>query len=153
MACATRIVGYVRTSPLHRNLIEQERKLRAAGCTFLFVEEEVNQEIWRAIAPESRPPSERPALDAMLREVGSGDLVVVWRLDRLGRSLTDLADILRELYRRKVGLRSLCERIDTTGEDGDLILRIVTAVASLDRFRNLSAGYDDTEYLRRRAGE
>ncbi|MGB3643528.1 MAG: recombinase family protein [Mesorhizobium sp.] len=133
MACATRVVGYVRTSPLHRDLVEQERKLRNAGCTLLFVEREGYREIWQAIAAENQFP-DRPALDAMLREIRSGDLVIVWRLDRLGRSLTDLADILWELSRRKVGFRSLCERIDTTGKNGDLVLRIVTAIASFDSF-------------------
>lgn len=149
MACATRIVGYVRSSPLHRNLIEQERRLKDAGCTLLFVEREGYREIWQAIAAENQLP-ERPALDAMLREIRSGDLVIVWRLDRLGRSLTDLADILWELSRRKVGFRSLCERIDTTGKNGDLVLRIVTAVASFDSF---DAGDGGMGRLLRRAGE
>jgi DNA invertase Pin-like site-specific DNA recombinase len=128
---------------------EQERKLRNAGCTQLFVEREGYREVWQAIAAENQPP-ERPALDAMLREIRSGDLVIVWRLDRLGRSLTDLADILWELSRRKVGFRSLCEKIDTTGKNGDLVLRIVTAIASSDSFVT-----DDGSVGRtlRRAGE
>lgn len=149
MACATRIVGYVRSSPLHRNLIEQERRLKDAGCTLLFVEREGFREIWQAMAAEKNR-AERPALDAMLREVRSGDLVIVWRLDRLGRSLTDLADILWELSRRRVGFRSLYEKIDTTGENGDLVLRIVTAIASFDSFDAEDRGVGR---VLRRAGE
>lgn len=149
MASATRIVGYVRSSPLHRNLIEQERRLKDAGCTLLFVEREGFREIWQSIAAEKNRP-ERPALDAMLHEVRSGDLVIVWRLDRLGRSLTDLADILWELSRRRVGFRSLCEKIDTTGENGDLVLRIVTAIASFDSFDAEDRGVGR---VLRRAGE
>lgn len=70
----------------------------------------------------------------MLRQVRQGDLVIVWRLDRLGRSFSDLASILKELSDRKVGFRSLCEEIDTTGKHGELVLSIVTAMVPFEGF-------------------
>lgn len=131
MASVTGKIGYARISPLGASLADQKRKLKNAGCTVFFVEDETSQEVSRAIAPEGRGQPGRLALHAMLRDVGAGDLVVVWRLDRLGRSIEDLADIMSELSRRKVGFKSLYERIDTTEEGGDLILRTVTGAASL----------------------
>nr|WP_292073761.1 recombinase family protein [Mesorhizobium sp.] len=114
------IVGYARSSPRHPNLPEQKRALRKAGCRQLFVEDEASDGGGGRFG--------RPALDAMLCQVRQGDLVIVWRLDRLGRSFSDLASILKELSDRKVGFRSLCEEIDTTGKDGELVLNIVTAM-------------------------
>jgi DNA invertase Pin-like site-specific DNA recombinase len=120
------IVGYARSSPRHQNLPEQKRALRKAGCTQFFVEDEASD--------EGEGNCGRPALNAMLCQVRKGDLVIVWRLDRLGRSFSDLANILKELSDRKVGFRSLCEEIDTRGKNGELVLRIVTAMIPFEGF-------------------
>jgi len=138
MPFAIRLLGYARKSALHRNLEEQKKALQEAGCSELFIDVDLRTEPDPSAEPicgissELRHPCERPALEAMLSQVRSGDMVVVWRLDRLGRSFPDLAAILSDLSLLNIGFKSLCEKIDTTAEGGDLVVRILEAVATFD---------------------
>jgi DNA invertase Pin-like site-specific DNA recombinase len=76
----------------------------------------------------------RPGLDACLRELREGDTLIAWRLDRLGRSVRHLIDLVEQLRQRKVGFKSLCDgAIDTTTASGELIFHIFTALAQFER--------------------
>ena len=75
----------------------------------------------------------RPALDELLGQLRAGDTVVVWRLDRLGRSLRHLVELVGDLEQRGVGLRSLTEQIDTTTPNGKLIFHLFAALAEFER--------------------
>jgi DNA invertase Pin-like site-specific DNA recombinase len=75
----------------------------------------------------------RPALDAMLDQLRPGDSVTVWRLDRLGRSLRHLIDVVAELERRSVTFRSLAEAIDTSTPGGKLTFHLFGALAEFER--------------------
>jgi len=76
---------------------------------------------------------DRPALQASLKSLKSGDMLVVWKLDRLGRSLAHLIAIIIELERRGVGFRSISEAIDTTCASGRLLFHIMGALAEFER--------------------
>jgi len=95
--------------------------LRAAGCDRVFEETESG----------ARRP--RPALGQALRELRSGDTLVVWKLDRLGRSLRDLLDVAEMLRERGVALRSLTEHIDTSTAAGTMLYAVLGAVAQFER--------------------
>ena len=75
----------------------------------------------------------RPALDDLLGQLRPGDVVVIWRLDRLGRSLRHLIDLVADLEQRGVGLRSLTESIDTSTPGGKLIFHVFGALAEFER--------------------
>lgn len=75
----------------------------------------------------------RPQLTAVLEEVGPGDTLVVWRLDRLGSTMSSVLALLELLGRRRVGVASIAEGLDTSGEDGAALLRIISAFTGLDR--------------------
>jgi DNA invertase Pin-like site-specific DNA recombinase len=115
------IVGYARVSTLEQNLELQRDALERAGCERVF-EDQV-----------SGVSTERPGwaqVKAMLR---SGDTVVVWRLDRLGRSLKHLIETVTELGERGVGFRSVQENLDTTSAGGRLVFHIFGALAEFER--------------------
>jgi DNA invertase Pin-like site-specific DNA recombinase len=76
---------------------------------------------------------DRPGLEACLKAVRGGDTLVVWKLDRLGRSLQHLVTVVNELKERGVGFRSLTENIDTTTNSGRLIFHIFAALAEFER--------------------
>jgi DNA invertase Pin-like site-specific DNA recombinase len=75
----------------------------------------------------------RPGLDKCLQALQPGDTLLVWRLDRLGRSIRHLIDLVEHLRERGVGFKSLCESIDTTTANGKLIFHIFTALAEFER--------------------
>jgi DNA invertase Pin-like site-specific DNA recombinase len=78
--------------------------------------------------------SARPGLDQCLRELKSGDTLVVWRIDRLGRSVRHLIDVVEDLRQRGIGFKSLCDgAIDTTTASGELVFHIFTALAQFER--------------------
>ena len=115
------IVGYARVSTLEQNLELQRDALERAGCERVF-EDQV-----------SGVSTERPGwtqVKAMLRD---GDTVVVWRLDRLGRSLKHLIETITELGDRGVGFRSVQENLDTTSAGGRLVFHIFGALAEFER--------------------
>jgi DNA invertase Pin-like site-specific DNA recombinase len=114
-------IGYARVSTEDQNTSLQIDALKNAGCEQLF-EEKV-----------SGKNKDRPELDTCLKVLRESDTLVVWRLDRLGRSLEHLVQIVHELEDRKVGFQSLTEAIDTTNAGGKLIFHIFAALAEFER--------------------
>lgn len=114
-------IGYARVSTLDQDLALQRDALAAARCTRVFED--------RA----SGAKAERPGLAQALAYVRSGDVLVVWKLDRLGRSLSHLIDTVRTLEAHGVGLRSLTEQIDTTTPGGRLIFHVFGALGQFER--------------------
>jgi DNA invertase Pin-like site-specific DNA recombinase len=115
------IVGYARVSTEDQTPALQEDALRAAGCSRIFTD------------TVSGAKAERPGLAQALDHLREGDTLVVWRLDRLGRSLANLIELMTRLDERKVGFRSLTEQIDTTTSGGKLIFHIFGALAEFER--------------------
>jgi len=115
------MLGYARVSTSDQTVRSQVDALEKAGCVL----------VWTDTASGAR--AERPALDELLTEAQGGDTIVVTRLDRLGRSLPHLLDLVEHLASRAVGLRSLSEQIDTTNATGRLILHVFAALAEFER--------------------
>lgn len=113
--------GYARVSTDEQNHEAQERDLRGAGCAEVFTD---------TISGTKR---ERPGLAAVLGRIGAGDVLVVWKLDRLGRSLGDLKEIVAGLQERGVGFQSLKEAFDTTTPAGKLFFHMLGAFAEFER--------------------
>ncbi len=115
------LVGYARVSTHDQNAALQIDALEAAGCEKTFVE------------TISGTASERPKLRAALRATKRGDVLVVWKLDRLARSFSHLLETVDNLDRRGVGFVSLTENIDTVTAGGRLVLHIFGALAEFER--------------------
>jgi DNA invertase Pin-like site-specific DNA recombinase len=114
-------IGYARVSTHDQTLNLQQDALTTAGCSKIFTE------------TASGAKAERQGLEEALRYVRAGDTVVVWRLDRLGRSLPHLIATMTDLAERGVGFKSLTESIDTTTSGGKLIFHIFGALAEFER--------------------
>ena len=114
-------IGYARVSTLEQDEALQHDALAAAGCQRVFVDK------------ASGKLEHRPALDAMLEQLRPGDSVTVWRLDRLGRSLRHLIDVVADLERRDVSFRSLTEAIDTSTPVGRMTFHLFGALAEFER--------------------
>jgi DNA invertase Pin-like site-specific DNA recombinase len=117
-------VGYARVSTGEQKLDLQLDALKQAGCEKIFTDE------------ISGSTSSRPGLDEALEYVRPGDTLVVWRLDRFGRSLKDLVTKVDKLREREVGFQSLQESIDTTSNAGKLQFHIFSALAEFERELN-----------------
>ena len=115
------LVGYARVSTLEQTLDLQQDGLTKAGCERLFTD------------TASGSPRERPGLAEALDFARSGDTFVVWRLDRLGRSLRHLIDTVSLLQERGIGFKSLQEQIDTTTSGGKLVFHVFGALAEFER--------------------
>lgn len=115
------LIGYARVSTQDQTLNSQEDQLRAAGC----------EKIFRDVASGAR--AERPGLTEMLAHARRGDVIVVARLDRLGRSLAHLVETVGTLEKTKRGFRSLSESIDTTTPGGKLVFHLFAALAEFER--------------------
>jgi len=113
-------IGYARVSTQDQNPELQTDALRDAGCEELFQEK------------LSGKNANRPELEHCLRMLRKGDILVVWRLDRLGRSLKDLVEIISSLEEQGVGFLSLTESIDTTSAGGKLVFHIFGALAEFE---------------------
>ncbi len=116
-------IGYARVSTEDQNLNLQRDALQKADIDPERIYEE----------HISGTKVNRPELMACLRSLREGDVLVVWRLDRLGRSLPDLIKIINDLSERKIGFKSLTEEIDTTTAGGRLIFHVFGAVAQFER--------------------
>ena len=119
-----RFIGYARVSTLEQNLDLQMDALIKAGCLRknIFVDK------------ISGAKAERPGLKECLEQLSAGDVLVVWRLDRLGRSMTHLVSLVETLKDKNVGFRSLCDgAIDTTTASGELIFNIFSSMAQFER--------------------
>ena len=116
------LIGYARISTAEQNLALQLDALHAAGATRVFEDRGV-----------SGARAERPGLTAALSYVRDGDTLVVWKLDRLGRSMTHLLQTVTDLESRGIGFRSLTENIDTTTSTGRLVFHIFGALGQFER--------------------
>ncbi len=115
------LVGYARVSTQDQDPALQLDALKAAGCEKVFTEK------------ASGAQRERPQLQAALDYMREGDTLVIWKLDRLARSLKQLIETVEALSARGIGLRSLTEAIDTTTSGGKLIFHIFGALAEFER--------------------
>ena len=115
------LIGYARVSTQDQTLNLQKDALEKAGCTKIFTD----------IASGSK--QDRKGLEEALSHIREGDTLVVWRLDRLGRSITHLIQTVSSLAERGVGFKSLTENIDTTTSGGKLIFHIFGALAEFER--------------------
>jgi DNA invertase Pin-like site-specific DNA recombinase len=114
-------IGYARVSTHEQTLNLQKDALEKAGCNKIFTD------------TASGAKTERIGLDEALHYVRRGDTLVVWRLDRLGRSLPHLIATMTSLEERGIGFKSLTENIDTTTSGGKLIFHIFGALAEFER--------------------
>lgn len=114
-------VGYARISTRDQELTNQLATLRAAGCERVYEEQ------------ASGGKYDRPQLHEMLNGLMPGDVVTVWKLDRLSRSLKDLLSIMEIVSGKGAGFRSLTESIDTTTPAGRMLMQIVGSFAEFER--------------------
>ena len=118
----SRSIGYARVSTAAQDLQLQFDVLGAGGCEPVFTDH------------ASGAKSKRPGLDARVEERKAGDTLVVWCLDRLGRSMPHLVDLVQELLQRGVGFRSLQdEHIDATTAAGELMFHVFSSLAQFER--------------------
>lgn len=115
------LIGYARVSTLDQNLDLQRDALKKAGCEKTFEDKASGGKV------------DRPGLQEALEYTREGDTILVWRLDRLGRSLKHLIEMVTQLNERGVGFRSLQEAIDTTTSGGKLVFQIFGALAEFER--------------------
>lgn len=116
------LIGYARVSTTDQNPALQLDALLGAGCERIFTDEGV-----------SGAAKKRPQLDQALALIKPSDVLVVWKLDRLGRSLSHLIELTADLGARGIGFRSLSEAIDTTSAQGKLMLHMLGALAEFER--------------------
>jgi DNA invertase Pin-like site-specific DNA recombinase len=114
-------IGYARVSTLDQTLDLQKDALTTAGCDPIFTD------------TASGAKTERDGLEQSLSHLRQGDTFVVWRLDRLGRSLKHLIETMTRLDERGIGFQSLTENIDTTTSTGKLVFHIFGALAEFER--------------------
>src|SRR3712207_1121581 len=115
------LIGYARVSTGEQTLDLQLDALAGAGCAKTYTE------------TASGATAERPVLAEVLGYLRPGDTLVVWRLDRLGRSLKHLIEAVAALAERGIGFKSLTEQIDTTTSGGKLVFHVFGALAEFER--------------------
>lgn len=113
--------GYARVSTQDQNLALQLDALKKVGCEKIYQEK------------ISGASTDRPELTKLLETIRDGDMLVIWKLDRLGRSLVHLVQLVTDLEQRQVGLLSLNDPIDTTTAQGRLVFRIFASLAEFER--------------------
>jgi DNA invertase Pin-like site-specific DNA recombinase len=114
-------IGYARVSTADQHLRMQEDALKQSGCDEIFTD------------VISGVKTERPGLEKALAYLRENDTLVVWKLDRLGRSIQHLIQTVKSLQERKISLQSLQENIDTSTSGGKLIFHIFSALAEFER--------------------
>jgi len=115
------LIGYARVSALDQTLALQPDALTAAGCEKIFTDK------------ASGSQTDRPGLSDALWQLRKGDTLVVWRLDRLGRTLEHLIETIRHLESQGIHFKSLQEQIDTTTSGGKLVFHVFGALAEFER--------------------
>ncbi|HEV7245969.1 MAG TPA: recombinase family protein [Shinella sp.] len=116
------LIGYARVSTCDQNLDLQVNALRSAGCAKVFKDHGISGAV-----------EKRRGLNAVLRNLRRGDTLVVWRLDRLGRSIRHLIDVIAKLQARGIEFRSVTENIDTSSAGGRMIFHVIAAMAEFER--------------------
>jgi len=129
------LIGYARVSTEDQNLDLQRDALEKAGCEQIYTD------------TVSGTKARRPGLEDALSHLRYGDTLVVWRLDRLGRSLRHLIETVTDLQEKGVGFKSLAESIDTTTSGGRLVFNIFGSLAEFER-EWTCPGTTDTRTLR-----
>lgn len=114
-------IGYARVSTREQNLDMQVIALEEAGCERIY-EETV-----------SGAKAERPILMNLIKQLRPGDVLIIWKLDRLGRSLKNLVQLVQELMDNNIGLCSLNDPIDTTSAQGRLVFNLFASLAEFER--------------------
>jgi DNA invertase Pin-like site-specific DNA recombinase len=115
------LIGYARVSTHDQTIALQQDALKQAGCERIFTD------------TASGARADRPGLEEAVGFARSGDSLVVWKLDRLGRSLPHLIETISGLQERGIGFKSLTEQIDTTTSGGKLIFHVFAALAEFER--------------------
>lgn len=115
------LIGYARVSTQDQDTAAQITALKSAGCEIIF-QEKVSGGRW-----------ERPELHRLLEHLRKSDIVVVWKLDRLSRSLKDLLTLMEKIQQAGAGFKSLTEAIDTTSPAGRMMMQIVGSFAEFER--------------------
>ena len=115
------VFGYARVSTLDQNLDSQKDELLKYGCSKIFFEKVSGKNV------------ERPALKKLFEQLRENDVVVVYKLDRLGRSLKDLIELVNDLAARKVEFVSIADKIDTASAVGKLMFHLIGAFAEFER--------------------
>jgi DNA invertase Pin-like site-specific DNA recombinase len=115
------LIGYARVSTVDQNLALQRDALTEAGCAKIFTEQ------------MSGAVTDRPALHDALEFARSGDTLIVWKLDRLARSMKQLIETVETLRLKGIGFRSLTEALDTTTAQGRLVFHMFGALAEFER--------------------
>jgi len=115
------LIGYARVSTHDQNLALQEDSLKKAGCEKVFVDK------------VSGVKNSRPGLSRAIDALRKGDTFVVWKLDRLGRSLSHLVEFINNLKNNEIGFKSIQENIDTTSGVGKLIFHMFAALAEFEK--------------------
>lgn len=117
----TKLIGYARVSTQDQSLHAQRDALGAGGCAEIFEDK------------ASGSYSTRPGLFDALDAVAAGDTLVVWKIDRLGRTVKGLVDLVQSLHDRGVHFRSLTDSLDTRGPQGKFFFHVMAAFAEMER--------------------
>lgn len=115
------LIGYARVSTLDQNLDLQKKSLLEAGCEKIYED------------AASGTASDRPGLNLLLEVLREGDCLVVWKLDRLGRSLKRLIELVETLAERGINFRSLTDSIDTATPSGRFFFHLMASLAEMER--------------------
>lgn len=137
------LIGYARVSTQDQNLELQRGALVKAGCAKVFED------------TLSGTRAERPGLATALEMVRAGDTLVVWKLDRLGRSVKQLVDLVGELHRKEVQFKSLTDAIDTSTPSGRFFFHVMASLAEMEReliAERTRAGLEVARQLGRKGG-
>ena len=136
-------IGYARVSTQDQNLDLQSEALTKAGCEKIF-----NDKI-------SGSRAERPGLTKALEMLREGDTLVVWKLDRLGRSVKNLVDLVGELHQQGIQFKSLTDAIDTGTPSGRFFFHVMASLAEMEReltVERTRAGLEVARQLGRKGG-
>ena len=137
------LIGYARVSTQDQNLELQQEALSKTGCQRVF-EDKV-----------SGTRADRPGLTKAMEMLREGDTLVVWKLDRLGRSVKQLFDLVGELHKQGIQFKSLTDAIDTGTPSGRFFFHVMASLAEMEReliFERTRAGLDVARQLGRKGG-
>ena len=139
----TVLIGYARVSTQDQNLDLQTEALTKAGCKKIFTDK------------ISGSRAERPGLTKALEMLREGDTLIVWKLDRLGRSVKNLVDLVGELHKQGIQFKSLTDAIDTGTPSGRFFFHVMASLAEMEReltVERTRAGLEVARQLGRKGG-